>query len=141
MSQDLQTFLDKEVVFILFDDNQDNFQRKEKWKNNFKNPDKNHYHYSFYFKDGNKLSYSYSEYMDFDEKDKGVPSLFFKVNKSFLKRNKDIIITHNKLEKIGFKKALKAFLEAKTIFLIDKSETKKGKIILKQVKHFYVGEE
>ena len=45
------------------------------------------------------------------------------------------------MKQIGFNKIFRNLLKAKHIFLIDKHETKNSLIIIKEVEHFYIGEE
>lgn len=59
--------------------------------------------------------------------------IYFKAHKSFLKKNKNIIVTKEFMDKIGRQKTRELLLEAKTIFLIDKTETRNNKILIKQV--------
>ena len=45
------------------------------------------------------------------------------------------------MQKIGYIESIKLINNAKTIFLIDKSEIQKKEIILKEVRYSYVAEE
>ncbi|MCB0425814.1 MAG: hypothetical protein KDD16_00640 [Mangrovimonas sp.] len=75
---------------------------------------------------------TYKQYLDFDHMDRGDETQVFYFNKSFIKKNKDIIITEKLIDKIGFQDFLK-LISGKQIFVIDKDEIKDNKIKLKQV--------
>ena len=81
------------------------------------------------------------KYSDFDAKLSNNPLPKFRVNKSFLRKNKGQILSIEQMRQLGFNKVFQIFFNAKHIFLIDKSETKEGKILIKEVQLFYLGEE
>ena len=81
------------------------------------------------------------KYKDFEAKFSDDPLPKFRVNKSFLRKNKKEILTIKKMRQLGFNKVFNMFLNAKHIFLIDKSETRDCKILIKEVQLFYIGEE
>ena len=86
-----------------------------------------------------KITLTYNKYSDFDEMEKGNPVPVFTLNKSFLKKNKDIIITRDFMHKIGCQEASLLLRNAKTIFLIDRSEIEGKSITIKQVRLFNFG--
>ncbi len=51
-----------------------------------------------------------------------------------------MIITHKKMLVLGYKKTFELLSNVKHILLIDKSEMKDGKIIIKEVHHSFMGE-
>ncbi len=62
----------------------------------------------------------------------------FEIDKSFLKKNRDIIITKNFIDSAGTNKIANLLYSSnKYYFLIDSSDTKNGKIIVRQVQFHY----
>ena len=55
--------------------------------------------------------------------EKDNPVLYMKVNKSFLRKNKDLIITYKEMTLMGYDVTRTVLENAKTILLIDKNET------------------
>ncbi|AZJ33453.1 hypothetical protein [Tenacibaculum mesophilum] len=99
------------------------------------------YNYSYFysFKENNfkraLFNLNYSDYHDFDDAISQInKSIIFEVDKSFLKKNKEIILTKEILDKIGGQESFKLLLGAKIIFLIDKAEVKNNKILIREVK-------
>ena len=122
-----------DVLFVLSDGYNGNFHSKSRIEENSDNAEKDEFWYTYYFKGGNSIVLSYREYDDFDEMEKDNPAFFVKVKKSFLRKNKDIIITKEFMRKVGYKKSDKIFTNAKTIIMIDKSQITHNRIILKKV--------
>lgn len=98
----------------------------------------NNYYFSIY--DNPKSSYatgsinlSSRSYKNFNDQLSDRPVINFKVHKEFLKKNKDILLTNNLMQKMGFNEVYKLFENAKHIFLIDISEMDNNKIIIKEV--------
>ena len=145
-SQNFEKIKQSEVLFILHNGTNGNYQSK---RISQKYEDKRaSISYDFFVVNKHetqiqdaKITLNYSHYSDFDEKSKGNPVPFFKLNKSFLKKNKDIIVTGEFMQKIGYIESVRLINNAKTIFLIDKSEIQKKEIILKEAIYFYVAEE
>ncbi len=145
-SQELEKIKQSEVLFIFHNGINRDYQSKRIWQNH---KDKRaSTFYDFFFKEENyyslqseKVIFSYSHYSDFDEQYKDNPVPYFKINKSFLKKNKDIVITGDFMNKIGYAESVKLINNAKTIFLIDKTEIQNKRIVLKEVRYFYVAEE
>lgn len=135
-AQDLKKIENQNTFFILFDSceltKKTNISRKD-------NPSFNYYY--FYKKNGLietfKFSFNYSKYLSYDDAiNKSNQAKLFRINKSFLRKNKDIIITRDFMEKIGFKKMINLIdgdLLNRTIFLINTEDTKNGKILIREV--------
>jgi len=145
-SQDLERINQSEVIFILHE-GINSIQQSKSVFQKFKNQ-RTSFSYKFYFSEKDKYSsqkkeitFVYNHYHDFDERENENPVPYFSVNKSFLKKNKNIIITGKLMRKMGYVESLKLMNKAKTIFLIDKSEIKNKEITIKGVRHFYIGEE
>uniref|UniRef100_A0AB33KTW4 Lipoprotein n=1 Tax=Tenacibaculum sp. Pbs-1 TaxID=3238748 RepID=A0AB33KTW4_9FLAO len=97
------------------------------------------YSYFYSFKENNferaLFNLNYSDYHDFDDAISQInKSIIFEVDKSFLKKNKEIILTKEILDKIGGQESFKLLLGAETFFLIDKAEVKNNKILIREVK-------
>uniref|UniRef100_A0AB33KV34 Lipoprotein n=1 Tax=Tenacibaculum sp. Pbs-1 TaxID=3238748 RepID=A0AB33KV34_9FLAO len=124
----------KEVVFILFEDSSST--KKDIRKKIIKGEIQKGYNYEYFFsKDSPFFWLSYSNYHDFDDAISQInKSIIFEVDKSFLKKNKEIILTKEILDKIGGQESFKLLLGAETIFLIDKAEVKNNKILIREVK-------
>lgn len=145
-SQDLEKIKENEVLFILHNGTNGNYQSKiilQKHKDK-----RTGFFYNFFVINKNetqlqdvKITFTFSHYYDFNEEYKDNPVPYFKVNKSFLKKNKDIIVTGEFMNKIGYMESIKLINNAKTIFLIDKSEKQKKEIIIKEVRYFSIAEE
>ncbi|MHC9088058.1 hypothetical protein [Tenacibaculum mesophilum] len=101
--------------------------------------------YSYHFKDEKKHAsflLTYSDYDDYDDYDKNINKrIKFKINQSFINRNKDIIVTPSFIKKIGYYEFSKLIGNSKTIFLIDKDEIKEGKVLIRHVKPYFFSEE
>lgn len=136
----------KNVFFILFDAKYE-YMRKFDLSRNKKDTTFN-YVYSFYNKKENKIeeydfSFNYSKYWTFDDAHNDINErMVFKLNKSFLRKNKDIIITREFIESIG-EDALIELLAGgfNHVFLIDKGEIKKNKILVREVRFNYTADE
>lgn len=146
-SQNIALIKQQGVVFIYFDEN-DSFQEKDKsndesvmnycWykftqlqkhKNDFKHP---------YLK--RTITLVYTKYSDFDEMEKENPVFDAVVNKSFLRKNKSIILKRKTIkDEIGIYETLEILRNAKKIILIEK--VNKREISLKEVKLFEIKEE
>lgn len=144
-SQDLEKIMQSEVLFVTHNGINGHYQSRT--YHNVKNQ-RAEFFYKFYVvnKDKNEqqdieIILTYSHYYDFDEKFKDNPVPYFKINKSFLKKNKDIIVTGDFMNQIGYVESFNLINNAKTIFLIDKSEIQNRKLVIKQVKHFFIREE
>ncbi len=140
-AQDLEKLQKTDVLFIIHNGINGDFQSKaisQKFEN--KRPS---IFYDFFASHDNslpasenKLTLVYSHYYDFDEEITMKPTPYFRVNKSFLRKNKQILITNKFIKKIGFIEFTKLIKNAKTIFLIDKSEKYNRDITIKEVRYF-----
>lgn len=81
------------------------------------------------------------KYKDFDEMERDNPTITFQIDKAFLKKNKDVIITSIDIQSIGYDNILKLLKNSHHIFLIDQTEVSKRKITVKEVFLLYEGEE
>ncbi len=70
-------------------------------------------------------------YADFDEMEKENPLLNIEVNKSFIRKNKDQIMSLSEIKKLGYNKAYRLFRNVKHILLIEKNG--KNKVTIKKV--------
>jgi hypothetical protein len=71
-------------------------------------------------------------------------AMVFKINKSFIRKNKDIIITREFMERMGERAMLDLLYSDrsnKTIFMINTVKTENRKIILREVEIDYTPEE
>jgi len=132
--------LDSETVIVFFDKNELN---QEKWEESSETKDskERYFRYLFYFNKVDKIQLTYMRYKDFDEKEKDNPELFLKVNKSFLRKNKETILTHKKMLDLGYERVFNLFKNAKHILLIDEEDKEKNIIVIKRVFHFYLANE
>ncbi|WP_397364259.1 hypothetical protein [Olleya sp. R77988] len=99
------------------------------------NEDKKPYIYFFYFYTPKgvleKVPLTFN-FVSFSIKEKEQPQRF-RVCKSFLRKNKDLILTQKKMYKIGKENTLQIFEKAKTIYLIDESQKKDKTYLIKEV--------
>lgn len=140
-SQNLEKIKKSEVLFILHNGTNGKYQSKrilQKYKDK-----RTSFFYDFFFTDENhyslqneKMTFTYSQYYDFDQEYEDNPVPYFKINRSFLKKNKDLIVTGNFMKRIGYIESIKLIDNAKTIFLIDKSEIEDRNILIKEVSYF-----
>ncbi len=131
--------LNQENTFILFD--KSNFETKRINKSDAKVYSTE---YSFSIHDYEKSSYPTGiitffskKYKNYNDKIKDNPLPNFKVNKSFIRNNKNIIFTLEDMRKMGYSKAIEMFTKAKHIFLIDKENIKNNSIVIKEVLLMY----
>ncbi|WP_445457226.1 hypothetical protein [Flavobacterium sp. HNIBRBA15423] len=94
---------------------------------------KNYITYEFNPNKINTIFFVSNTYKDFDDVEKGIITDERIEKKSFLKKNKDVILDVDFFEKNGFKNTFN-LLYKKTIYLIDKDEIKGRKIKVKQVR-------
>ena len=67
--------------------------------------------------------------------------MLFRLNKSFLRKNKDIIITREFIERVGEDAITELLADGfNHIFLIDKAEIKNKKILLREVRSIFSAE-
>ena len=89
----------------------------------------------------NRLSFMYMYFRDFDSQAINDSSIVFTVNKSFIKKNKDIILSKENMNTLNRRELIGLLRSRRKFFLIDKSEIKNGKAIIRQVYYIYAGEE
>lgn len=141
-SQSLEKIENQNTFFILFDNKNSlskygcgNRGKSEKCSYHFYKTNKEEFEFHFY----------YSTYPTFDDEYNTLnKSMLFKVNKSFIKKNKDIIITRNFMEKMGQETMLRLLYDNrsnKIIFLINTADTNNGKLLVRQVTINYIAEE
>ena len=87
------------------------------------------------------IIFSYRKFRDFDNMEQDNPIHLFLVNKKFIKNNKDLIITLNDMQSIGYDKIFNIIKNAKHVFLIDEADINDNKIIIKEVFLSYVNKE
>lgn len=126
------------TVFILSNGFNGDFQNKIK---RGETQGVNEFYYNFFFNEGNDIKLVFSKYKNFDDQASDNPRPCFRVNKSFIEDNKEIIFTGRELNDLGYSKAFKLLQNAKHIFLIDMSEIINDQIIIKEVTFLYIGEE
>jgi len=81
----------------------------------------------------NTIFFNSSEYKDSDSYINGIKNDVKILKKKFLRKNKNIILDIDFFIKNGFKQTFFAALYGKTVYIIDRGDTKKGKVKLKQV--------
>lgn len=144
-SQNLKKIKEQNVFFILLENKNDKLTTcfcTDKLPFNFKLC-----LYRFYDENGKEFEYSfrYSEYPDADKMHNDIDkNMLFKIHKSFIRKNKDIIITREFMEKVGLETMLQLLYDDrsnKTIFMINTAETKDGKIVLREVEIDYLAGE
>lgn len=145
-SQDIMEIKKQETIFVFFEESKTNTIFKSGRKVN----DSIIYNYDFeylFFDKNNRLNkefwLSYNDYQGgFDDLlNKVNKSTIFKINKSFLRKNKDIIITGKLVDKLGKSDFFKLLEKAKTIYLINKAEIENGLITVREVRLSYYPEE
>lgn len=133
----------QEYIFVLFEENE--------YSKQIKTPRSSFNYGEYYFRLPNTTVYSElhgyeiilidRKYKDFDAKFSDNPLPRFKVNKSFIRKNKKRIFTINKMRAIGYEKIFALFNKAKHIYLIDKSEIHDNLITIKEVQLYYIATE
>lgn len=141
-AQDFDKIKDQNVFFILFDEAHDSMKKRTLSIKNKDNLEvKAETLYYFYKKNNEKFEFSfdYWDYRSFDDAyNKINKRMIYRLNKSFLRKNKDIIITRDFMEEVGEDAIIDLlFRGSKYIFLIDKAEVKKGEILLREVRFNY----
>lgn len=100
--------------------------------------------YLFLKEDGKPFEYNfnYNKYPSLDHKyDDTQQRMVFRIHKSFIRKNKDIIITRDFMKKMGYIKIINLLdddASNKTIFLINTADTKNGTILLREVQIDYM---
>ncbi len=139
-SQDLKDKVNKNVIYIYFE-KEDPYQKKTvSLKTSGKEMDRSSYIFSF-IEENNKslnkevIKLEYSEYADYDEMSNDNRVLLIEINKSFLKKNKNLILTRKIMHKIGFIETRKIIERTKKILLIENNNYN-NKITIRVVKYY-----
>jgi hypothetical protein len=129
--QSLEEIKKTDTVFIYFDKIKGNTNKYKpfKGKSDFY---KNILNYKFSTDSYNSIIFSSNTYENFDDFERGIKNDERIEKKSFLKKNKDIILDIDFFIENGFKETFFEIYK-KTIYLIDKDEIKGKKIKIKQV--------
>ncbi len=138
-AQDLNKIKNQNVYFIFFEKG----ELMKKYDIS-RNENDTIYGYHFYekLKKEFKFSFNYSKYPTFDDAHNKINErMLFRLNQTFLKKNKDIIITREFMEKVG-EDVIKGLLADgfDHVFLIDKGEIKNKKILLREVRFIFSAE-
>ncbi|WP_445457228.1 hypothetical protein [Flavobacterium sp. HNIBRBA15423] len=130
-SQSLEAVKKADTLYIYFDKEHKN---TVKYHDANKHIDfyKNYVTYGFNPHPSSIILFNSNTYKDYDNMRKGIKNDERIEKKSFLKKNKDIILDYDFFAENGFKKTFFA-LYKKTIYLIDEDEIKGRKIKVKQV--------
>ena len=132
-SQSIEKIKNVDTVYVFFDKNKKNTIRDITMDNEQSEFYKNYVMYRFNPDPMNIISFASNTYKDFDNMRNGIKNDERIEKKSFLKKNKDIIIDVDFFAENGFKKTFFA-LYKKTIYVIDKDDIKGRKIKVKQVR-------
>lgn len=90
--------------------------------------------YNFSLFDKQKLSFQYSTFKNWEKQEANIMSEVRKVNKSFLKKNKNKIISTYLLDQFDYEEIVcEIFSQLKTIYIIDYTEKKQKEIVLYEV--------
>ena len=132
LSQSLNEIKKKDTVYVYFEKS---LELEKKYKGIGGNSKfyENHLFYSFGYDPYNTIIFTYNDYINFNSYEKGIKTDVKTVKKKFLRKNKNIILDIDFFIKNGFKETFFDALYGKTVYIIDKEDTKKGKIKLKQV--------
>ena len=130
-SQTLESIKNADTLYIYFDKEHKN---TVKYHNANKHIDfyKNFIAYEFNPHPSSIIHFNSNTYKDYDNLEKDIKNDERIEKKSFLKKNKDIILDYAFFERYGFKETFFEIYK-KTVYLIDKEEIKGRKIKVKQV--------
>ncbi|WP_445457227.1 hypothetical protein [Flavobacterium sp. HNIBRBA15423] len=131
-SQSLDQIKNVDTVYIYFDKNKKHSIREDSSVNEKSEFYKNYVMYRFNPDPMNIISFASNTYKNFDDLRKGVKNDERLEKKSFLKKNKDIILDIDFFTENGFKKTFFAIYE-KVVYIIDKDDIKGSKIKVKQI--------
>ena len=130
--QTLESIKGTDTVYIYFD-SQLKHTSKERQVNTQKSVFyENYFTYRFNTNSMNTILFLSNTYKDYDDMREGIKNDERIEKKSFLKKNKDIILDYAFFERYGFKETFFEIYK-KTVYLIDKDEMKGRKIKVKQV--------
>ena len=136
LAQQLDDLKKQNTFFILFEEGE--FATKKQlrgpekpikyqfYKNQKNKSDKTPYDFVFY----------HAEFFNAEESTQGErAAIKYKLHKSFLKKNKDIILTREEIESIGDSAMIRLFnYNKRNLFIIDKSEAKNNYILVREVR-------
>jgi len=135
-AQQLEKIKANNTVFIYFENDQ-KVETKTTLGSHEINPDRKAYLYKIYHFNTEGIKYKMPLLTLHFRVNKNISkqkeSTIFRLNKSFLRKNKKLIIDSKFIKKIGSQKTLDLLRDAKTIFLIDKEQNTKKTILLKEV--------
>lgn len=83
--------------------------------------------------DNNSITLQYRTFDDFNAMNRNDSTIVFTLNKSFLKKNKDIIITKDDLNAMNKKILFQRLENNNKLFLISKNEINDDKLVIRQV--------
>ena len=134
-AQQLDDLKNGNTFFILFED--DAFSQKMKTLPKKLEP----IFYTFFYQKKNsseKASYSfrfsYHKFNNYEDIINNKQTMKFRVHKSFLKKNKHLILSKKDIDKLGEYAIIQLFKnKRKHLFMIDKSETKDNQILIREV--------
>lgn len=132
-SQSINEIKKNDTVYIYFKNNT-KYENKEVYPINKIKKFDNRIDYIFSTDNYNKIFFLYVDYLNSNDYEKGIKTDVKILKKSFLRRNKDIILDIDFFLKNGFKETYVNALYGKIVYLIDSSEIKNRKIKAKQVK-------
>lgn len=130
--QKLDSLKKTDTIYIYFDINKKNSIKDKSFINEQSEFYKNYIMYRFNPSHLNTISFTSNTYKDTDNMINNIKNDEFTTKKSFLKKNKEVILDIDFFEENGFIKTFDV-LYTKVIYLIDKDEIKGKKIKVKQV--------
>lgn len=131
-SQSLEIINESDTIYIYIDKSKKHTTVYKPFNDNHPY-NTNYLNYKFSTNSFNTIIFASNTYKNLDNYEKGIKNDERIEKKSFLKRNKDIILGIDFFERNGFKNTFN-LLYKKTIYLIDKDEIKGRKIKVKQVR-------
>lgn len=128
-----QTVQDNNTLIILYEEEELNV--KSSYANFYNIPldEKGRKDINKLFFRTNKVSFVYKTFRDFDYAERKDSTFTIKVNKSFLKKNKDMILTKDDFNKMDRSELFSMLDQNRNIFLIDKNEIIDDKLIMREV--------
>ena len=122
----------KDAVYIIFKESKNQIKEAPYLINKHLEPDA--VFKMIFDKEGKSYFAFYkAKYLDFDAVESNTIADVKIVDRSFLREHKEDIITMKEFLKMGIGKSYDKVVNTKKIYLIDKSEIKKGKVIMYEV--------
>ena len=131
-SQSFESIKRSDTIYVYFDKDKKNSNREKAITTEKSEFYENYLTYKFDPDPTNTILFISNKYKDRDDLKEGIKNDERIVKKSFLKKNKDIILDIDFFTKNGFLETYLAIYK-KTIYLVDKDEIKGRKIKVKQV--------